>query len=70
MAEIDVELEGGVKQYFQAANQHESHYVVLHPDGSLSVHVVDQPGDGSSPRFDEVVAHYDAEEFVGWTERT
>ncbi len=68
MNKIEVELAGGSKQYFQAANQQESHFVVLHPDGSLSVHVIDQPGDGSPPTFDEEVARYDAEDFVGWTE--
>jgi len=70
MAEVEVELAGGTTEYFQDQNQHEFYYPVLHSDGSLSVHRMDHPGDGSPPRFDEEVARYGAEEFVGWAERS
>lgn len=70
MATVEVELADGTSEHFQDQNQHESHYPVLHPDGSLSVNRMDQPGDGSPPAFNEVVARYGPEEFVGWAERS
>lgn len=60
----------GTSEHFQDANTHEAHYPVLHPDGSLTVNRMDQPGDGSPPAFDEVVARYDREQILGWTERS
>lgn len=70
MGQIQVQFVDGTSEYFDDQNQHESHYCTLHPDGSLTVHRLDQPGDGSPPRFDEVVTRYGVGEFVGWEERS
>ncbi len=70
MAEVEVTLADGTSEHYQNANPYESHYPVLHPDRSLTVNRMDQPGDGSPPAFDEVVARYGPEQFIGFTEHS
>ncbi len=70
MGTIEVQLANGLTVVFQDQNHHESCYPTLQADGSLTVNLLDQPGDGSSPAFDRLVVRYDADQILGWSERS